>query len=173
MRTVTAASYDRQMTDLPVEVIRSKKRKRTVQAYLADGKLRVLVPAGLPPDEESRLIESMISKATRKLSSAGVDLIARAKELAKEYGLPTPSSIEWSDRQLSRWGSCTPDGRIRISNRLAAMPGWVLDSVLIHELAHLEVPDHGERFRAIVRRYPLGERAKGYLIAKSEERVSS
>jgi predicted metal-dependent hydrolase len=53
------------------------------------------------------------------------------------------------------------------------MPGWVLDSVLIHELAHLEVPDHGERFRAIVRRYPLGERAKGYLIAKSEERVSS
>jgi hypothetical protein len=161
------------MTDLPVEVIRSKKRKRTVQAYLADGKLRVLVPAGLPPDEESRLIESMISKATRKLSSAGVDLIARAKELAKEYGLPTPSSIEWSDRQLSRWGSCTPDGRIRISNRLAAMPRWVLDSVLIHELAHLEVPDHGERFRAIVRRYPLGERAKGYLIAKSEERVSS
>ena len=161
------------MTDLKVEVVRSKKRKRTMQAYLANGKLRVLVPAGLPTDEESRLVETMVARATRKLSSAGVDLAARAGQLATRYALPTPSSIEWSDRQLTRWGSCTPsDGRIRISNRLASMPGWVLDWVLVHELAHLEVANHGERFQALVRRYELGERAKGYLMAKSEEPAS-
>jgi predicted metal-dependent hydrolase len=50
------------------------------------------------------------------------------------------------------------------------MPGWVLDWVVIHELAHLEVPDHGDRFQALVARYELGERAKGYLMAKSEGR---
>jgi hypothetical protein len=49
------------------------------------------------------------------------------------------------------------------------MPGWVLDSVLIHELAHLAVPNHGPNFQALVARYRLGERAKGYLIAKGEE----
>ncbi len=48
------------------------------------------------------------------------------------------------------------------------MPEWVLDWVLVHELAHLAVPDHGDRFKALVSRYELGERAEGYLIAKSE-----
>lgn len=172
MGSVTTDSYDREMIDLAVEVVRSKKRKRTMQAYVVDGKLRVLVPAGLPPDEESRLVENMVARATRKLTSAGVDLAVRAGQLATTYGLPTPSSVEWSDRQLRRWGSCTSDGSIRISNRVASMPGWVLDWVLIHELAHLEVPNHGQRFQALVGRYELSERAKGYLIAKSEERLS-
>jgi predicted metal-dependent hydrolase len=140
-----------------------------VQASIVNGRVRVLVPAGLSLAEERRLVETMVARATRKLTARTVDLDARARHLARRYGLPTPSNIEWSDRQLSRWGSCTPtDGNIRISNRLAAMPGWVLDYVMVHELAHLEVPDHGERFRLLVGRYELGERAEGYLIAKSE-----
>ena len=161
------------MTDLEVEVVRSEKRKRTMQAYIVDGKLRVLVPAGLPQEQESKLVETMIARANRKLSSAGVDLMGRATQLATKYRLPTPASAEWSDRQQARWGSCTSsEGRIRISNRLASMPGWVLDWVLVHELAHLEEANHGERFQALAGRYELGERAKGYLIAKSEERAS-
>lgn len=159
------------MPDLPVEVIRSKKRKRTAQAYIVDGRLRVLVPASLSSEEESIVVENLVARATRKLSSAAVDLEARAKQLARQYELPIPASIEWSDRQLTRWGSCTPSyGRVRISNRLASMPGWVLDWVVIHELAHLEAPNHGERFQGLVSRYELRERAEGYLIAKSEER---
>jgi predicted metal-dependent hydrolase len=157
------------MSDLPVEVVRSRKRKRTVQAYIVDGRIRVLVPAGLPGEEEARLVDSMVARATRRFSSTTVDLPARARRLARRYQLPVPTTIEWSDRQLSRWGSCTPsDGKIRISNRLATMPEWVLDWVLVHELAHLAVPDHGDRFKALVSRYELGERAEGYLIAKSE-----
>jgi predicted metal-dependent hydrolase len=157
------------MSDLPVDVVRSKRRKRTVQAYVVDGRVRVLVPAGLPGDEEAKLVETMVARATRRLTSATVDLPTRARHLARHYDLPVPATIEWSDRQLSRWGSCTPsDGKIRVSNRLATMPGWVLDWVLIHELAHLAVPDHGDRFKALVNRYELGERAEGYLIAKSE-----
>jgi len=158
------------MIDLPIEVIRSKKRKRTVQARFADGRLRVMMPDGLSPEEEARLVETMRARLTRKLSSAEVDLDQRARELSQRYGLPTPISTEWSDRHMKRWGSCTPSqGRIRISNRMASMPGWVLDWVLIHELAHLEEADHGPRFKALVGRYELAERAKGYLIAKGEE----
>lgn len=162
------------MTDLPIEVIRSKRRKRTVQAYVAEGRLRVMVPDGLSPEEEARLIGRITGKMGRKLSSAGVDLGRRATELAAEYGLPTPAGIEWSDRQMRRWGSCSPgEGRIRISNRLASMPGWVLDWVIVHELAHLEVSDHGSRFKELAYRYELAERATGYLLAKSEERNAS
>ena len=157
------------MSDLPVEVVRSRKRKRTIQAYVVDGRVRVLVPAGLSAPEEARLVETMVARATRRFTSTTVDLPTRAKQLARKYDLPSPSTIEWSDRQLTRWGSCTPaDGKIRVSNRLATMPGWVLDWVLVHEMAHLEIPDHGDRFQALVSRYELGERAEGYLIAKSE-----
>jgi predicted metal-dependent hydrolase len=158
----------RPMSDLPVDVVRSERRKRTAQAYVTEGRLRVMVPFGLAPDEEAPLVESLIAKVNRRLSSPQVDLAQRAGQLATKYGLATPVSIEWSDRQTRRWGSCSRAGRsIRISTRLASMPGWVLDSVLIHELAHLEEPGHGPAFAALVSRYELAERAKGYLMAVS------
>jgi predicted metal-dependent hydrolase len=157
------------MNDLSVEVVRSKRRKKTAQAYMLDGRLRVLVPAGLEPEFEAGLIEDLVTKTRRRISSGDVDLSVSARKLAKRYGLPVPVSIEWSNRQLRRWGSCTvSEGRIRISDRLATVPDWVLDWVILHELAHLAVPDHGERFQALVSQYELGERAEGYLIAMRE-----
>jgi len=171
--SVTPDTYDLTMSDLQVDVVRSKRRKRTAQAYMSDGRLKVMVPFGLAPDEEARLVESLVARVDRKVSSRQVDLIQRARHLAMRYGLPEPANIEWSDRQTTRWGSCTPaEGNIRISNRLATMPGWVLDSVLIHEMAHLEHPNHGPKFKALVGRYELSERAKGYLMAMSEGRSS-
>ena len=57
--------------------------------------------------------------------------------------------MRWVDNQGSRWGSCTPtDGSIRLSARLQGMPTWVLDYVLLHELAHLLEPGHGPAFWA-------------------------
>ena len=44
---------------------------------------------------------------------------------------------------------------------------WVLDYVIVHELAHLREAGHGPRFQALVDRYPRAERARGFLIAKS------
>jgi predicted metal-dependent hydrolase len=65
-----------------------------------------------------------------------------------------------------RWGSCTPEDRaVRVSSRLAAYPAWVLDYVLVHELAHLLVASHGPAHDALVDRYPYAERARGFLIA--------
>ncbi len=43
------------------------------------------------------------------------------------------------------------------------MPSWVVDYVLVHELAHLLVPGHSEEFWAWVDRYPKAERARGFL----------
>ena len=157
------------MSELAVEVVRSKKRKKTAQASIVEGRLRVLIPAGLEPDAEAGLVADLVRKTTRRVSSEGVDLHSRAAKLAKQYGLPTPATIEWSGRQLRRWGSCTvSEGRIRISDRLASMPDWVLDWVILHELAHLVVPHHGRLFQQIVSQFQLGERAEGYLIARSE-----
>lgn len=50
-----------------------------------------------------------------------------------------------------------------MSDRLRSVPSWVLDYVLVHELAHLQVPGHGPRFWELVGNYPQTERARGYL----------
>jgi len=55
------------------------------------------------------------------------------------------------------------DGSIRVSERLRSVPSWVLDYVLVHELAHLRVPGHDAAFWSLVTRYPRAERARGYL----------
>lgn len=161
------------MNQLPVEIVRSDRRKRTLQASIVDGTIRVRVPAGLSHDEESVLVERLVARVRRKATSGDVDLGQRARSMARRFGLPEPAHISWSDRQNTRWGSCTPaDGTIRISNRVATMPRFVLDYVVLHELAHLEVPGHGDDFQAIVSRYEFTERARGYLMAISQSGVS-
>ena len=70
----------------------------------------------------------------------------------------------WVDNMTTRWASCTTStGEIRLSDRLQPLPAWVVDYVLLHELAHLIEPNHNKRFWHWVDRYPKAERAKGYL----------
>jgi hypothetical protein len=83
------------------------------------------------------------------------------------------AAVEYVTNQNKRFGSCSTRTRqIRLSHRLAAAPGWVRDYVLVHELAHLVHPNHGKRFWALVNKYPLSERARGYLMAVGMEALS-
>jgi predicted metal-dependent hydrolase len=152
---------------MQVEVVRSPRRRRTVEARLVDGVLEVRVPAHLSPDEERAFVDDMVKRFERRQQTEQHDLEARAGRLAKRFGLPRPRSIRWSDRQRRRWGSCSPaTAEIRISAALAAYPTWVLDYVIVHELAHLAEPGHDAAFHELVARYPRAERAEGFLIAK-------
>jgi predicted metal-dependent hydrolase len=149
-----------------IEVIRSERRRKTVQARLVDGVLRIAIPATATEAEEQRWVELMKAKFERQATAQPIDLAERSRRLAREYELPVPDSIRWVDNQRTRWGSCTPETRsIRISTQVAPFPGWVVDSVIIHELAHLVEPGHGPGFQALIDRYPHAERAKGFLIA--------
>jgi predicted metal-dependent hydrolase len=50
----------------------------------------------------------------------------------------------------TRWGSCAPDGSIRLNWRLVHFPVEIVDYVIAHELAHLKEMNHGPRFWATV-----------------------
>lgn len=153
---------------LPVEIIRSARRKKTIHARVENGTIVVRVPDGLDAKEEARLVDSIVRKVSRKIGTSNTDLTARARRLARRFELPEPTSITWSDRQNTRWGSCTAaDGSIRISSRLETVPEFVLDFVVLHELAHLRISGHGPDFQALIQRYPHAERATGYLMALS------
>jgi predicted metal-dependent hydrolase len=152
---------------LPVEIIRSPRRRRTVSARLVDGTIEVRVPAGLPPELERAQVQSLVDRMERRHTATGVDVHRRALALARTHGLPTPTSVRWVANQHQRWGSCSPGtGDIRVSDRLAAFPPWVLDYVLVHELAHLVEANHSPAFHRLVDRYPLAERARGFLLAQ-------
>ena len=156
-----------------VEVRRSKRRRRTVSAYRDGDRIVVMIPASLSRAEEAEWVETMVArleKSERRRRPTDQVLLQRALGLSDRYlgGLATPESVRWVENQKSRWGSCTPGDRtIRLSARLQGMPGWVIDYVLVHELAHLLEPGHGASVWAWVERYPHAERAKGYLLGWS------
>ncbi len=152
---------------MTVEVIRSKRRKKSSQARLVENCLEVRIPSWFSDKEESETVEHFVKKFKRRHSAATVDLKKRAASLCQSYGYAQPSTVQWVTNQRHQWGSCTPaHGSIRLSDRLAAYPSWVVDYVLCHELAHLTEPGHGHAFWALVNQYPYTERARGFLIAK-------
>ncbi len=153
-----------------VEVRRSRRRRRTVSAYREeDGRIVVLLPARFTRAQEAEWVDTMLAKVRRseaRRRPSDDQLAARAARLSQKYleGLARPVSVRWAENQQTRWGSCTPrDGTIRLSARLQGMPGWVVDYVLVHELAHLLEAGHNARFWGLVERFPRADRARGFL----------
>lgn len=137
----------------PVEVRRSRRRRRTVSAYRNDdGTVVVLIPARFSRSEEREWVATMVARverAERRRRPNDEALAKRAESLSERYleGLARPQSVRWVSNQQHRWGSCTPSDRaIRLSTRLQGMPSWVVDYVLLHELAHTRHADHSPRF---------------------------
>ena len=154
---------------LPIRVIRSPRRRKTAAAKIQPDCIEVRVPAGMTPDAEAEMVASLVARLERKRAAeaGGVNLAERAAQLAQRYGLQPPVSVTWAE-QNDRWASCTSArGTIRISTRLARVPTWVLDAVIVHELAHLHEPNHSPAFWELANRYPRQERASGFLEAMS------
>ena len=125
---------------LDVRVIRSAKRTRTSSARLVGQTLEIRLPAWMSAAEEAHWVAEWSRRFRRKMTADRIDLPERAATLAGRYDLPRPTSIRWVDGMRTRWGSCTPStGAIRLSSALAPFPDWVIDYVIVHELAHLRV----------------------------------
>jgi predicted metal-dependent hydrolase len=158
-----------------VEVRRSPRRTRTVTAYRERDTIVVLIPQRMSKADEQTfvrdMVERVLAREARALAPRGDQALAsRARALAAAYlapaldEAPEPNGVMWVTNQQQRWASCTPStGLIRLSHRLQPMPAWVVDYVLLHELAHLVEPTHSERFWQLVDRYPAADKAKGYL----------
>lgn len=160
-----------------VEIRRSTRRRRTVQARREGDRLVVLMPAGLDQAEEQRIVDSLVTKIERsdqRRNLSDDDLMSRSAELSRTYleGRARPTSVRWVTNQSTRWGSCTAaTGEIRISHLVRGMPSWVVDYVLLHELVHLVVPGgHPPEFWELVARHPRAERARGFLEGAAHQR---
>ena len=135
----------------------------------------VLVPARMPMGERQRVAEELAGRLLRRRRGQGraddESLAQRARDLSARYleARAVPAEVRWvSNQEKSRWGSCTTaTGTLRISSRLQGAPAWVLDYVLVHELAHLLEPSHGPAFKLLVSRYPRSQDAAIWLAGYS------
>lgn len=169
--TFSRPSYNSAHLSHPaVRIITSRKRRRTVAARLRSGVLELLVPASMPLAERAHWAEVMsrrLQRRAERLRPSDERLLGRAERLNRRHfeGKLRWASIGFAEMER-QWGSCTfTDGAIRIARRAASLPEWVLDYLVVHELAHLVHSDHGPGFHELENRYPLSERAKGYLLA--------
>lgn len=153
-----------------VEIRVSEKRRKSSQAHLEAGRIVVVVPSRMSvaarEEVAARLAARMLDHASNRADSSDADLERRAIELGRRYlDGARPCSIRWVTNQARRWGSCTPaTGAVRLSARLRTVPDWVLDAVIVHELAHLLEPSHSPRFRSLCGRFPRSGEADAFLL---------
>jgi predicted metal-dependent hydrolase len=166
------------MAPSQITIIRSRRRKKTIQTKYGDGRLWIYLPSGMSSRDEQKWIDKIIEKNERwerkkTVKQSDTWLMQRAQYLNKKYFSGSLHfSISFVTNQNSRYGSCTSiDKTIRISERVKTMPTWVQDYILIHELTHLLHPDHSKEFWETVNQYKYAERAKGYLFAISREKI--
>ena len=167
--TVQPPRFDRP----EVEIRASTRRKKTGNAHWSGTRIIVQIPARLRGRDRDRFVDELVDRLLlQRPQAAGHDvaLAERADVLADVYNDAVhAASVRWVSNQRQRWASCSPATReIRVSTRLRQCPDWVIDAVLVHELAHLQEIDHSAAFWDIANRHPRqGESAlflEGYAL---------
>lgn len=131
----------------------------------------VSAPQWMSNADVERHARDLVARLRRRETAprSDTELLTRALWLRMEFlpHAPEPTSVRWAVQE-SRWGSCTTiDRSIRISSQLQRAPQYVIDAVIVHELAHLVHADHGAAFKALIARYPDNARADAFLAGMS------
>ncbi|MBP1633971.1 MAG: hypothetical protein H6Q10_545 [Acidobacteria bacterium] len=129
----------------------------------ANGEVPALRLAGREVRLAGRDDRAIAQAAGRLLREHAEEVLpGRLRELAAAHDLHVARVRVGSQR--TRWGSCSPSGRVSLNWRLVQMPPPVRDYVLLHELAHLKHPDHSRRFwREVERLCPWYREARAWL----------
>jgi len=72
-----------------------------------------------------------------------------------------------------KWGSCSTAGRLTLNAELATQPAQFRREVVVHELLHLKVPNHGRVFKALMKAYLAegGEEASAGMVSSVDGRT--
>ena len=114
-----------------------------------------MVPAARQTMRREVLRDWYVARAKEKI-------LPRVERHARELGVEFAAAKIVDNRY--RWGSCTVNNNVNFNWRLIKAPMFVIDYVIVHELAHLIESNHTPRFWNIVRaNNPTMEKAKAWL----------
>ena len=163
------------MTDGPpgerLEVRRSSRRKKTISVHREGDVIVVNAPKWMSNADVERHARELVARLQKREGApkSDTELLTRALWVRMEFlpEAPEPTSVRWATQER-RWGSCsTLERSIRISSQLQRAPQYVIDAVIVHELAHLLRADHGSEFKQLISRYPENARADAFLSGLS------
>ena len=173
--------------DIPVTITFKSVKNVNLRIREQDGQVIISAPWGFPL---SRIESFVVKKASwirakreqvlsspRALAEHASDEEKRQWRLVVEACVP-PLIAEWEPilgvkaktvvyrNMKSRWGSCQPStGRICINTRLALYPPECLEYVVVHELCHLLVANHGPEFHRLMGRVMPDWKRRKQLLA--------
>ncbi|MBM3133046.1 MAG: M48 family metallopeptidase [Chloroflexi bacterium] len=152
----------------PVVLERSYRARRLTLSVSPKKGVRVAVPRGIPIHKAEEFVlrkRSWVYRQVGRLEKiatecsalvecsgepnadrdgAGQKLVGRLDELAAEHGFVyNRVSLR---AQRTRWGSCSEKNNISLNIKLAQLPAHLVDYVLLHELVHTRVKNHGKEF---------------------------
>lgn len=145
----------------------SLRRRKTISARRINGNFEVLVPSALSISKAKQYaLELWQREQQRSQGPSDEELLTRARKLQAKYlpEAPQLARINFSAKQKQRWGSCNNlQSTIRLNSELKNMPQYVIDAVIIHEIAHLIEPNHSKAFKELEQRYPKLAAANQFL----------
>ena len=134
-------------TEVTLQVEESGVRRAWVS--FKGQELQILVPRVVEDGEHRELVMSAIVQWYRlQLETYLKESVARWLPVMGRSEMPRVLVRD----QRSRWGSCSSDGTLRFSWRLGMLEPELVDSVVVHELAHLDVMNHSPAFWEVVLR---------------------
>ena len=160
--------------EIPVTVVKKQNKHLYIRINSGDGKVVVSAPEKMSDVDIERAIKAKEDWIRKKYKQYQERLKMRGEitpdnqELMRNVLNRQISELvpvweektglhctEWIIRDMkSRWGSCnTRTGKITFSLQLATMPEDFVEYVILHELLHLRVPNHGSDFKAELDKY--------------------
>lgn len=155
-----------------VQVVRRRVKNMNLRIHQASGTVLATVPLGCTDREAEDFVRSkaawiekhhgeVADSPMRYAEQAPPDevrqwrvVVQAGTELLVDKWAPIlgvrPTTLAFRNMK-SRWGSCRPDtGRVCINVRLALYPPRCLEYVVVHELCHFHVRNHGPEFQALM-----------------------
>ena len=156
---------------------RSRRATRINISVRPFKRIRVAVPYGVPYSKARMFAASKkhwIQKHLKKMRKternhrdllhhfdnidrreAGKILVQRLEELARKFGFKY--NRVFIRNQKTRWGSCSSKNNISLNVKLVCLPEKLMDYIILHELVHTQVKNHGKKYYAVLDRI-VGDR---------------
>jgi predicted metal-dependent hydrolase len=125
--------------------------------------LRIRFKNGLSDVKKAEMTRKALKALMKQAASDYLNV--KTEQVANLMGLQYQSVTIKTYK--ARWGSCYSDGRIQFNWKLMQAPDWIVDYVVVHEVAHLANPNHSKQFwQRVEAFYPLTFKAKQVLKEK-------
>ena len=126
----------------PLVIHYHKLRKNHVA--VSEGEIHIDTPV-IQPEKIQACLQNWYQGQAMIIFSERLQAIARRAPWA------TGKRIPLKLRRMKRtWGNCSSQGVIKLNTHLVKAPLVIIDSVIAHELCHLEEMNHGRSFYALL-----------------------